>query len=215
MHNSEAEVITLSLDEARRTIHQYKSCRRQQQARLVETTFKSEPSHCYDSPDQGNVEFVSQDHPKEVNGLSPENSPDLEGRINSFNADMVDLSQAAKREQNPSIVRIDENAGLDGHSVGPMAGAVDGGDVRNPQLIKLYYPCRHCDRRFRSYQNLFFHLHHKHHTEVINVKSAGTPPLSIRFYYAMSRNSPRARSSNPPRRTKASTLTACLMVVFF
>ncbi|TPP67378.1 Zinc finger protein 45 [Fasciola gigantica] len=205
MHNSEAEVITLSLDEARRTIHQYKSCRRQQQTRLVETTFKPEPR--YESPERRMI-FVSQDQNSEMGERSSDKSPNTECRIEPSVVDMRNLTQSSKRDQNSHVVESGKSVGPSDGSGSVGAGAV--GSVTKSKSFKMYYPCRQCGRRFRSYQNLFFHLHHKHHAEANDVKSPSLPPLSVRFYYAVSRNSPRVMCLNRLQRMKVLNNENCI-----
>ncbi|VDP85027.1 unnamed protein product [Echinostoma caproni] len=211
MHNSEAEVITLSLDEARRTIHQYKSCRRQQQTRLLDATaLKSEPQNI--SPDPSALFPLQDDRPNisssvleqmPLNPVTTTESTVESSMPCSSSSPSVLPPPPPPTSPSKNIPTIEHNL----HRAGDVV--TNANALIREKSYTLYYPCRQCGRRFRSYPTLFFHMHHKHHAGTA-LKSSNTattttstnheaklgsvPPLSIRFYYAVSRNFPRHSS---------------------
>ncbi|CAL8078038.1 unnamed protein product [Calicophoron daubneyi] len=185
MHNGNADVITLSLEEARRTIHQYKSCRRQQTRQLdssvkIENRFTSSPetsnqSVCTTAYSQPEGRWFSS------GGLPPTTRFGNAGSALPLNL-MVSEKQEETGQGTQHGAHQEEGQQI---FVGTELGRTIRTDVEeNPGSIskpisQLRHLCRLCHHSLRSRKSLLFHLQMKHHTDLKHIHYV--PPITLRF----------------------------------
>ncbi|KAF5406142.1 hypothetical protein PHET_00364 [Paragonimus heterotremus] len=150
MHNNEADVITLSLDEARRTIHQYKSCRRQTVRHSECITMKTQ--NRYNAPE------ISSTHRRSDVSINQSMSDESEAK-NTLNSSVQSspLNLAHLTENHPTEFHRAMKPNKD--SFGQSNAALKFRSI-------LRHRCRICSRRLHSRKDMLFHMHYRHPNEM-------------------------------------------------
>ncbi|KAF7261655.1 hypothetical protein EG68_01059 [Paragonimus skrjabini miyazakii] len=150
MHNNEADVITLSLDEARRTIHQYKSCRRQTIRHSECITMKTQ--NRYNAPETSSIHRRSNV---------------------SINQSMSDESEAKNTltlsvQSSPlNLARFTGNQPTEFHrALKPNKSSFGQSNSTLKFRSILRHPCRICSRRLHSRKDMLFHMYYRHPNEM-------------------------------------------------
>ncbi|KAF8568760.1 hypothetical protein P879_02762 [Paragonimus westermani] len=150
MHNNEADVITLSLDEARRTIHQYKSCRRQTVRHSECITIKTQNRH--------NAPETSCTHRRSDVSVNQSMSDEIETK-NTLTSS-VQFSPL-------NLTRMTRNQPAEFHrALKPNKNSFGRSSVTLKSRSILRHRCRICSRRLRSRKDMLFHVHYRHPNEM-------------------------------------------------
>ncbi|TGZ60467.1 hypothetical protein CRM22_008507 [Opisthorchis felineus] len=172
LHNSNAEVITLSLEEARRTIHQYKSCRRQQVRNSTDTTPFGRQLECI-SPDTslGSSEkegTAAPRIPSSLSSVSPvtghepttrQTSTSMEDVKSPLSACSVFSAFVGARRARPATTRSPAR-------------------ILEKPNIHLRFVCRTCFRRFNSRRAFVFHSFYWHRRQASGLCVPPRPAMS-------------------------------------
>ncbi|KAF6780249.1 hypothetical protein AHF37_00296 [Paragonimus kellicotti] len=150
MHNNEADVITLSLDEARRTIHQYKSCRRQTIRHSECITMKTQ--NRYNAPE------TSSTHRRSDVSITQSMSDESEAK-NTLDSSV---------QSSPlNLARLTGNQPAEFHrALKPNKDSFGQSNTALKFRSILRHRCRICSRRLHSRKDMLFHMHYRHPNEM-------------------------------------------------
>ncbi|KAG5448461.1 hypothetical protein CSKR_101902 [Clonorchis sinensis] len=172
LHNSNAEVITLSLEEARRTIHQYKSCRRQQVRNSTDTTSFGRQLECI-SPDTslGSSEKEGTAAPRIPSSLSSV-SP-----VTGHEPTTRRMSTSMEDVKSPLSACSVFSAFVRARRARPTTARSPARILEKPN-IHLRFVCRICFRRFNSRRAFVFHSFYWHRRQASGLSVPPRPAMS-------------------------------------
>ncbi|TNN14683.1 RE1-silencing transcription factor isoform 2 [Schistosoma japonicum] len=193
IHNGNGEVQTLSLDEARRTIHQYKN-RRRQHHRHSDLTIKCEPSFCSSSESNVNLSPVSL--------TVGEGNIDLPVSISSSSssASCSSISSSSTRMLNTNNDEVKNHDTTNNfHQINqyslsseycPLNLSIDNSMIsenflelkKSPQTmitsqssiplnkyrLQLKFKCKFCTMKLNSWKSIIFHTYSKHYQQLLH-----------------------------------------------
>lgn len=173
MHNGDAEVITLSLEEARRTIHQYKNRRRQQQHNHLESRYGLKSEQPFYSSSESNITSPMPFGPgpyTENQSLWPiTGTKSIQEEPSSTN------SQRNSTQSSPlNLVMVNTPM----NQLTSTSLAIGKAKHNVTSLIPLRFGCKLCLRKFTSWRSILFHINFRHHLE----KNPRKPQSQIRLF---------------------------------
>ncbi|KAH8873532.1 Zinc finger protein 45 [Schistosoma japonicum] len=193
IHNGNGEVQTLSLDEARRTIHQYKN-RRRQHHRHSDLTIKCEPSFCSSSESNVNLSPVSLtvgegnvDLPVSISSSSSSASC---SSISSSSTRMLNTKndEVKNHDTTNNFYQINQYSLFSEYC--PLNLSIDNSMIsenflelkKSPQTmitsqssiplnkyrLQLKFKCKFCTMKLNSWKSIIFHTYSKHYQQLLH-----------------------------------------------